>query len=136
MVTKKEFKEDLQQNLNAMKKAGVTNAKYFLPPYEWFNDSVAYWSKEMNLQLINFTPGTKSNADYTFPELNNYKNSNEIYNSIIEFEQQRGLNGFILLVHIGTDPKRKDKFYDRLNELIITLKQKGYSFKRVDEMLR
>jgi endoglucanase len=90
----------------------------------------------MNLQLINFTPGTKSNADYTFPELSNYKSSGEIYNSIIEFEKQGNLNGFILLLHIGTDPNRKDKFYNRLNELISILKQKGYSFKRIDELLR
>jgi len=135
LINKNAFKEDLQQNFNAMKKAGITNANYFLPPYEWFNDSIAYWTKEMNLQLINFTPGTKSNADYTFPELNNYKSSTEIYNSIMEFEQQKNLNGFILLLHIGTDSKRKDKFYNRLNDLIIALKLKGYSFKRIDEML-
>ena len=89
----------------------------------------------MNLQLINFTPGTKSNADYTWPALSNYKSSDAIYSSIIEYEKQKGLNGYILLLHIGTDPRRTDKFYFKLNQLIKNLKQKNYRFKRIDELL-
>jgi len=136
LVTKNEFTKDLQQNYLAMKKADITGAKYFLPPYEWYNDSIAAWTNAMNLQLINFTPGTLSNADYTFPELNSYRDSKQIYQSILNVENQKGLNGFILLLHFGTDPRRKDKFYMQLNDLIVLLKQKGYTFKRIDELLR
>lgn len=135
LVTKKEFQKDLQQNYSVMTRLGITTADYFLPPYEWYNDSIAAWAKEMKLRLINFTPGTKSNADYTYPELKNYMSSEEIYNSILTYENKKGLNGFILLLHIGTDPGRTDKFYFRLNKLITALKQKGYSFKRIDQML-
>ncbi len=135
LVTKKEFEDDLKLNYAAMKNLGISNSKYFLPPYEWYNDSIAAWTKEMGLQLINYSPGTKSNADYTTPDLKNYRSSDDIYNSIIAHEEKKGLNGFILLFHIGTDPKRSDKFYFKLNELIQTLKQKGYTFKRVDELL-
>jgi len=135
LLTKQEFKNDLEQNYAAMKRSGINNAKYFLPAYEWFNDSIAAWTKEMNLQLINFTPGTKSNADYTWPALSNYKSSDAIYSSIIEYEKQKGLNGYILLLHIGTDPRRTDKFYFKLNQLIKNLKQKNYRFKRIDELL-
>ncbi|HMK03098.1 MAG TPA: glycoside hydrolase family 9 protein [Ferruginibacter sp.] len=135
LVTKQEFKNDLQQNYAVMKKMGISNAKYFLPPYEWYNDSIAAWTKEMGLRLINFTPGTKSTADYTTPQMKNYRSSEEIYRSIIDQEEKNGLNGNILLLHIGTDPNRTDKFYYRLNELIDALKQKGYSFKRIDELL-
>ena len=115
---------------------GITTTQYFLPPYEWYNDTIAAWTKEMGLQLINYSPGTKSNADYTTPGMKNYRSSDEIYNSIIQLEESKGLNGFILLLHIGTDPRRTDKFYFKLNELIQTLKRKGYSFKRADELLR
>jgi hypothetical protein len=82
------------------------------------------------MQLINFSPGTKSTADYTWPELKNYRSSDEIYQSIRDKEQQdiNGLNGFILLLHIGTDPRRTDKFYNKLNSLIIELNKKGYEF--------
>ena len=46
-----------------------------------------------------------------------------------------GLNGFILLVHIGTDPRRADKFYRYLPELIHELKADGYRFVKIDELL-
>ena len=39
-----------------------------------------------------------------------------------------GLNGHILLIHLGTSDLRSDKFYDRLDELIEKLLAKGYSF--------
>ena len=47
-----------------------------------------------------------------------------------------GLNGVILLIHAGTDPRRKDKLYDKLDELIGYLKKEGYTFKRIDDLLR
>jgi peptidoglycan/xylan/chitin deacetylase (PgdA/CDA1 family) len=40
-----------------------------------------------------------------------------------------------LLMHIGAGPDRKDKFYVRLPELIKYLKQKGYQFQTVDQLL-
>lgn len=139
LVTKEQFTNDLLMNYDVMSTFGIQPAKskYFLPPYEWYNDSIAAWTKELGLQLINYSPGTKSNADYTWPELNSYQSSKAIYQSIIQKEQSSpsGLNGFILLLHIGTDPKRTDKFYLQLPKLLKELKLKGYQFKRVDELL-
>lgn len=140
LVTKQQFKKDLLQNYAELNRLGIskTNANFFLPPYEWYNDSIAAWTKEMGLQLINYSPGTRSAADYTWPELPNYQNSETIYQSIFNHEQSKpaGLNGFLLLLHIGTDPRRTDKFYTRLSSLINTLKQKGYQLKRVDELFK
>jgi endoglucanase len=139
LVTKKEFKEDLIANLKAIERFGVKRSaiKYFIPPYEWFNDSIALWAKQMEMQLINYSPGTRSTADYTTPDMKNYQSSEEIYRSIINKEKTdpNGLNGFILLVHFGTDPKRTDKFYNHLSELITELKQKHYRFTTINEML-
>jgi endoglucanase len=110
---------------------------YFLPPYEWYNDTISAWTKEAGMQLINYTPGTISHADYTTPGMKNYRSSQEIYNSIINYEQSRpaGLNGFMLLMHIGAGSKRTDKFYRRLPELIRYLKGKGYRFQTVPGLL-
>ena len=140
LVSRKEFMNDLQKGYSELQKFGIqkTHAKYFLPPYEWFNDSISSWTNEMGLQLINFTPGTRSNADYTTPDMKNYKRTSEIFDSIINYEQKNssGLNGFILLIHIGTDPKRTDKLYKRLPELINYLKRKHYKILPVDELLK
>ena len=130
---------DLVNNYKAMPAFGVEkkDAPFFLPPYEWYNDSIAAWTTSMGLQLINFTHGTLSHADYTVPGSSGYRSTQEIYSSILDYETARcsGLNGFILLSHIGTEAKRSDKFYIRLGELISELKSKGYSFLRVDKLL-
>jgi endoglucanase len=140
LVTKQAFTIDLQKNYNELKRFGISKATahFFLPPYEWYNDSIAAWTKEMGLRLINYTPGTLSHADYTSPDEKNYRNSDLIYKSIIDYEQKHpsGLDGFILLMHIGTDAKRTDKFYYHLPELIQWLKSRGYQFVRIDELLK
>lgn len=141
LVSQVQFKTDLEANYAAMAKFGIAkkDAPFFLPPYEWYNQSIANWTNEMGLQLINFTPGTRSNADYTFPEMGkSYRSSEEIYQSIVDYSQKQpnGLNGFILLLHIGTDPKRKDKFYERLPKLIQYLKKEGYEMVRVNDLLK
>jgi endoglucanase len=123
-----------------MKKFGIrkSQAMFFLPPYEWYNKTIADWTQKFGLQLINFSPGTKSHTDWTYPEMGKgYQSSDEILKSILNFErqQQDGLNGFILLLHIGSDARRTDKFHLKLEELILELMKRGYRFKRIDELL-
>ena len=69
LVTKKEFMKDLNKNYKRMKSFGINNkdAPYFLPPYEWYNRTIGSWTSEMGLMLVNFSPGTRSAADYTYP---------------------------------------------------------------------
>ena len=140
LVSKKQFTGDLTDNYREMERFGITKeaAPYFLPPYEWYNDSISRWTKDAGLQLVNFTPGTLSNADYTTPDMANYKSAEEIFGSIVQYESRNpsGLNGFILLMHIGTAPERTDKFYLRLGELLTWLKQKGYRPVRIDQLLQ
>jgi endoglucanase len=139
LVSKQQFKKDLLQNYAEMNRFGIskTKATFFLPPYEWYNDSIATWTKQLGLHLINYSPGTRSAADYTWPGLPNYQSSEAIYQSILNYEQTKpaGLNGFILLLHIGTDPKRSDKFYHLLPQLIQQIKTKDYELKQIDEIL-
>ena len=47
-----------------------------------------------------------------------------------------GLNGFILLLHIGTVPERTDKFYQRLDDLIVWLRANKYKTVRIDRLLK
>ena len=140
LLSKEQFQHDLLQNYSAMGKAGIKKekVKYFLPPYEWYNDTISAWTKEVNKQLICYTPGTLSHADYTTTSDKNYRSSETIYNSIIDYEKIKpaGLNGFILLMHIGAGPGRSDKFYKRLPDLIKYLKTKGYQFQTVDQLLK
>ena len=139
LVTHEQFTADMQENLNTIQQQNIAmhHPQYFIPPYEWWNDSIAVWSKELDLKLFCFTPGIRTNADYTYPEMNNYKSSEWIMQSLKEQLQKNpnAFNGAIILIHAGTDARRKDKFYNRLDEIIRWLKMNGYSFKRIDEML-
>ena len=133
LVTKKEFITDLLDNYKEMERFALRreDARFFMPPFEWYNDSISAWTKELGLTLVNFTPGTLSNADYTHPGLGGqYRTSDSIASRIMWFEENTpfGLNGFILLLHIGADPRRPDPFYRKLDDLIHRLKSKGYEF--------
>ncbi len=139
LVTQKQFTDDLAENYRKMEGFGIhkKDALFFLPPYEWHNKKIVEWTRAEGLQLINFTPGTRSNADYTYPEqTNQYVSSEKIHQSILDYElmNSNGLNGFILLVHIGTDQRRTDKYYTHLENLITLLKSKGYSFVKADKI--
>jgi peptidoglycan/xylan/chitin deacetylase (PgdA/CDA1 family) len=140
LVTREQFEADLAANYREMEKFGLSKAgaKYFLPPYEWHNEKISAWANAWGLTLANFTPGTRSNADYAYPEMGaRYISSERILESIWAHERgdDAGLNGFILLIHLGTDPRREDKFYLRLDELLAALHEKGYGCKRIDELL-
>lgn len=138
LVTRRQFEKDLNDNYKAMRKIGlkIQSPRYFMPPYEWYNREISYWAKAKGVQIVNFTPGTTSNADYTTPDMKNYRSSGTIYYNILEYEEKDGLNGFVLLIHIGTDPKRTDKLYDLLDDLIKELKKREYRLLRIDELLK
>jgi len=129
-----EFFSDIKSNYTEMTRFGIEkeDAGFYLPPYEWWNDTIAYWTQLAGLKLVNFTPGTATYRDWTVPvEGGPYYSSENIYNSLMDYESKSGLNGAILLMHIGSDPRRSDKFYLRLEEIIKALKKKGYTFSRL-----
>ncbi len=132
LVNYSTFFDDLRNNLLEMTKFGIraNMVNYFLPPYEWYNQKISEWAKSLGLTIINFTPFTYTNADYTTPDMNNYLSSDEIVNYLFNKESTgfNGLNGAILLIHAGTDERRKDKLYLKLDEIIIGLKSRGYAF--------
>ena len=133
LVTRNQFISDLHDNYVELGKFGITKAEapLFMPPYEWYNASISKWTGELGLTLINFSAGTSSNADYTTPDLGDrYVNSETIYKRILDYEtnSETGMNGFILLLHIGTHPDRTDKFYRELDALIVELQGRGYQF--------
>jgi peptidoglycan/xylan/chitin deacetylase (PgdA/CDA1 family) len=140
LVTRDAFVRDLEENLRAIEAFGVprSRVRFWVPAYEWYNDSIAAWGAALGLTLVNFTPGTRSTADYTGEADRNFVPSQRIVESILarEREDPHGLNGYLLLLHIGAGPGRADKMHDRLGGLLDELSARGYRFVRVDELLR
>jgi len=136
LVSRDVFSEDLEQNYQEMAHFGISKsqAPLFMPPYEWYNVEIAGWTKDLGLTLINYTRGTRSHADYTTPDMKSYIDSQTLYDNILDYEatSEFGLNGFILLIHLGTHQDRTDKLYNKLDTLIPELKNRGYQFTIMD----
>ena len=139
LIDRYTFSKDLLDNYSEMKRFGVEqeNTPYFLPPYEWYNKNISEWTRKLGFQLINFTSGPRTNADYTDPEMENYISSEEIMQTIWQYEYKdpNGLNGIILLFHVGVGEKRADKFYKLLPDLIKELQRKGYEIVTLETLL-
>jgi peptidoglycan/xylan/chitin deacetylase (PgdA/CDA1 family)/HEAT repeat protein len=140
LLTEEEFANDLMANTIKTSRRGfepIRFRRYFLPPFEHYNREIVDWTRRQRWNLINYTPGTRSHADYTGEADKNFTSSQVILDSIVKREQEdpHGLNGFILLLHIGSGPGRADKFHTRFGELLDYLTGKGYELVRVDELL-
>ncbi len=139
LVTREQFMGDLDQNLRDLERFGVDRrtVRWWIPPYEWYNEQIAAWSLEMNMQVFNFTPGTLSHTDYTVESEKNYRTSDQIMRSLLEYppKDPDGFNGFLLLTHVGAGDGRRDNFFKRLPALLDELRAMQYEFARVDELL-
>jgi endoglucanase len=138
LVSRDSFTRDLLANYDAMLPFGIDpkEAVWFMPPFEWNNVEITNWTYALNRHLVNYSPGTLSHTDYTTPSMPNYRSSAEILASVREQEAKAGLNGFLLLLHICTDPARTDKLYHHLDDLVGYLKGKGYAFRSVRDWKR
>lgn len=137
LVSRELFENDLKKNYASLQQYGIDmeEARWFMPPYEWYNESIVDWSEAMGLKLVNFTSGIRTNADYTTPDMKSYMSSEAIIESLFRFEEKAGLNGAVMLVHMGTEDSRTDKLYLRLDELIDELENKGYAFSKLDNKI-
>lgn len=139
LVSRDAFREDLRRNVDAIAAFGVPRASVsiFLPPYEWYTPEISAWTHEMGMTLVCHTQGTRSTADYTEEGTPPFVSSEAIFESILrrEREDPHGLNGFLLLLHVGAGPGRTDKFHTRVAALLDELSARGYTFVSVRALL-
>jgi peptidoglycan/xylan/chitin deacetylase (PgdA/CDA1 family) len=121
---------DLQSNMAELQRFGVSQAPYFLPPYEYYNLKTTSLLAAKGYVTVNFTSGLRTAADYTTPDMASYMTSDKLIEQLYSFEKENTLNGAIILIHPGTEASRADKLYLRLHEIISALRSKGYSFAR------
>ncbi|MBC7186742.1 MAG: polysaccharide deacetylase family protein [Calditrichaeota bacterium] len=138
LVGRRLFRQDLRQNLRELRALGaLRHAKvvYFIPPYEWYNEDHVRWANEMGVVLCNFTPGSGSHRDWIPEGEKGFVPGTAILQDILAYEQQdpNGLNGFLLLLHLGA--QRQDKVFLQLGPLVEELLRRGYRFVRIDELL-
>jgi endoglucanase len=140
LVTRTQFEADLDANLRRLEPFGIArdSVHYFLPPYEHYTEEIAAWTRQGGRILINMTPGTKSNTDYMTDADPRFVPAAQIVASILSAERTDpdGLNGYLLLMHLGAGPNRtRDHLHAELGKLLDELARRGYRFERVDELL-
>ncbi|MCX7717010.1 MAG: polysaccharide deacetylase family protein [Candidatus Sumerlaeaceae bacterium] len=141
LITREEFDSDLTANMQEIERFGIPKdkARFFNPAYQHYTREIADWTRARGMVLVNYSTGTLSHADYMLDDDPRYRSSEEMVRSVLEYEKQDpdGLNGFILHMHIGAGPGRtRDHLYNYLGGLLDELRRRGYSFVRVDELLK
>lgn len=126
---------DLKANYAALSRYGITRekAQWFLPPYEHYNASNVAVLNAMGVKTVNYTPGIGTPADYTTPDMKNYRDAQTLIDGLYKFEKSEGLSGALVLIHPGIVEARPqaERLYNRLDEIVKYLKKKGYTFERL-----
>ncbi|MGI8907123.1 MAG: polysaccharide deacetylase family protein [Candidatus Sumerlaeaceae bacterium] len=140
LISREEFLKDLRDNMSAISSFGIAKekARYFIPPYEHYTLEIAQWTSEEGLVLVNYTPGARSHADYMEDKDPKFISAPDMVKSVLDYESSHseGLNGFMLLMHIGAGPGRtRDHLYDYLGSMLDELITRGYSFVRIDHLV-
>jgi peptidoglycan/xylan/chitin deacetylase (PgdA/CDA1 family) len=138
LVTKAFFTADLRTNIARFRAIGALRGNgpvLFIPPYEWYNRDQVRWAAALGVTLINFTPGSSSNRDYAPEGDPRFVPARTIYDDILAYEAKdpHGLNGFILLLHLGSG--RRDPFHPLLGPLCDELSRRGYEFIRLQQLI-
>lgn len=125
---------DWDANYAELARFGVVrdSARLVLPSFEWCNAAQADAMRAAGLVPVNIIPGVETYRDYTTPDMPDYRTSEYMLRQLFDYERRCGLNGAVVIIHLGTQPARTDKFYRYLPAIIDTLAARGYNIDRVD----
>ena len=138
LVTMDSLRLDLHRNLRELAAHGVdtTGVRWFLPPYEWADSACVDAYTRQGMTVVNITPGIRIYSDYLTPAERGYSSSAELLAQMWEFDSRaadgHGLDGAILIMHLGTEPARTDKLYYHLPEVLAELRRRGYTVCRLE----
>ncbi len=112
-------------------------------PYGYYNSEILMWAAEAGFKHIGWTVGRdwENNMDTLdwVADTNSkaYRTSEEIVRKVVNFGKNKkyGANGVIILMHLGTN-RKKDFPHKKLPEIIKGLRDRGYSFVKVSELLK
>jgi autotransporter-associated beta strand protein len=124
-------------HLKALGDLGVPpkDMRFFLARQEQANEAAAVRARACGLRMVTGTPGTLSLETTGVAGKRGFVTSQAVLDSILGYEQEHGLNGFMLLFRLDSGSRTTDKFSARFPELLDALQQRGYELVRVDELL-
>jgi peptidoglycan/xylan/chitin deacetylase (PgdA/CDA1 family) len=108
---------------------------YWRAPYGEINREILFWAAELGYRHIGWSYHCDSWDWVADKNSELYRSAQEIKNHFLKLEEKSGLNGRIILMHLGSE-RLDDYPYLTLEELISELKKRGYTFLRVSELLK
>ena len=139
LVSEDSLRADFAIMENRLEGYGLTKEQYgwLIPPYETYDQKAVDVMKDMGYRLVNPTSGFITGMDWTSPGASNYHSTEMILKQLWEYEQKNTFNGVILLIHAMNYPDRTDadRPYTYLGEIIDKLKEKGYTFKTMFDVI-
>jgi peptidoglycan/xylan/chitin deacetylase (PgdA/CDA1 family) len=110
---------------------------YWRAPYGEYNQEILTWAAELGYLHIRWTRGFDS-FDWVADESSKlYRTPQVFLNKFMEKEKERqsGLNGIIVLMHLGS-LRSQDHLFEALPELINFTENRGYSLVRISDLLQ
>ena len=133
LVSEDSLRADFAIMESKLESYGLTKEQYcwLIPPYEVYDQKAVDVMKDMGYRLINPTSGFLTGMDWTSPGADNYHSTEMILENLWKYEQENTFNGVVLLIHAMNYPDRTDadRPYNHLGSIIDKLKEKGYTFK-------
>jgi len=122
-----------------LQRFGLTKEEYkwFVPPYEYYNQFSADAYRSLGYQLANPTQGLVTSMDWMGPDHPEYHSAERLIQNIWDFEKEYTLNGAIILIHAMVYPDRadEDRPYKHLGSIIQGIKDLGYGFKTFKDVM-
>jgi peptidoglycan/xylan/chitin deacetylase (PgdA/CDA1 family) len=103
-------------------------------PFGEQNRDILTWAAEAGFKHINWSAKSDSWDWVADTSSALYRSATEIYEHFMQLEVNSGLNGRILLMHLGSE-RQKDFPYTSLGRIIDELKSRGYKFLTIGQLL-
>ena len=139
LVSEDSLRADFAIMESKLESYGLTKEQYcwLIPPYEVYDQKAVDVMKDMGYRLINPTSGFLTGMDWTSLGADNYHSTEMILENLWKYEQENTFNGVVLLIHAMNYPDRTDadRPYNHLGSIIDKLKEKGYTFKTMFDVI-
>jgi len=110
-------------------------APYWRAPYGELNNNILLWAAEAGYKHIGWSQRCDTWDWVADTGSVLYRSNGQILEHVLKLEEKSGLDGKILLMHLGTE-RKADYPYMILEEMIKTLQERGYRFARISELLK
>ena len=108
---------------------------YWRAPFGEINTQIVRWAAALGFRHVGWTAHCDSWDWVADTTSKLYRSPVDIEAHFLSLDDERGLSGKIILMHLGSE-RKKDYPYEALADLIQRLRKRGYRFVKISELLQ